>query len=188
MFGLDLSEFALIGIVALLFIGPKDMPVAIRTVTNMIKKGRKLAQEFQGHVDEMIREADLGEARDQFRQLRSLNVRGQVMRALDSDGSIRRTFQDDPFKTKTVETSAAPAALPEPVTVDERLQLGTSAAAFNDFAADTPDPSESADPAPSILPPTLARRLRAERAKPMAPRFVPPHAAGGLPLSARRPH
>ncbi|MCQ8277938.1 Sec-independent protein translocase protein TatB [Acetobacteraceae bacterium KSS8] len=187
MFGLDLSEFALIGIVALLFIGPKDMPVAIRTVTTMIKKGRKLAQEFQGHVDEMIREADLGEARDQFRQLRSLNVRGQVMRALDSDGSIRRTFQDDPFKTKTVDLPAMAAASAEPIAVEERPLLGTAPPDYPVFAEETPDPAEAADPAPSILPPTLARRLRAERAKPLAPRFVPPHAAGGLPAQARRP-
>lgn len=202
MFGLDLSEFALIGIVALLFIGPKDMPVAIRTVTGMLKKGRKLAQEFQGHVDDMIRDADLGEARDQFRQLRSLNVRGQVMRALDADGSMQRALQDDPLKPKlalppqatTTATTTATTmpgrwpADPEPVRIEERTQHG-AAMTQADPALDAAERAalEAADPAPSILPPAVASRLRAERARPAAPRFVPPRSAGPLPDAARRP-
>ena len=59
MFDFAWSEIALIGVVALIAIGPKDMPVAIRAVTDMIKKARRMAGEFQTHVDEMVREADL---------------------------------------------------------------------------------------------------------------------------------
>ena len=97
MFDFAWSEIAPIGVVGLIFIGPKDMPTAIRAITDVLKKGRKLAGEFQGHVDEMVRDADLGEARESFRELRTMNIRGQVMKALDSDGSLRRTLSENPL-------------------------------------------------------------------------------------------
>ena len=52
MFDFAWSEIVLIGAVALIAIGPKDMPAAIRTVSNMVKKARRMAAEFQTHVDE----------------------------------------------------------------------------------------------------------------------------------------
>jgi len=60
MFDFAWSEIALIVVVAVIFIGPKDLPVAIKAVTGMLKKARRMAGEFQTHVDEMVREADLG--------------------------------------------------------------------------------------------------------------------------------
>ncbi len=217
MFGLDLSEFALIGIVALLFIGPKDMPVAIRTVTGLIKKGRKLASDFQGHVDEMIKEADLGEARDQFRQLRSLNVRSQLMKALDSDGTIQKTLAENPIQSAIAGSSTprfvysadnAPNPLlaggePSARMASSRIQgsgmagetIGTRpmhGLPLTDLAPEPTDAEraarEAADPAPSILPPAVAGRLRVERARPAAPRFVPPGAGGqrAVPVRPRR--
>ena len=63
MFDFAWSEIALIAVVALIAIGPKDMPVAIRAVTGGIKKARRMAAEFQTHVDEMVREADLDDVR-----------------------------------------------------------------------------------------------------------------------------
>ncbi|WP_419729434.1 Sec-independent protein translocase protein TatB [Lichenicola sp.] len=196
MFDFAWSEIALIGVVALLFIGPKDMPVAIRTITNLLKKGRKLAGEFQTHVDEMVREADFGEARDQLRQLRSFNVRGQIMKALDEDGSLKRTLQQKPFDnvpagpriappTQSTPTDA-PVMLPlaEPLngdTIQARPVLGTPTSGRSWITARAvPEPSAedetliAADPAPSILPPQIARRLRIERSQPLPPSFVPP--------------
>src|ERR1700712_1829117 len=113
MFDFAWSEIALIGVVGLIFIGPKDMPTAIRAVTDILKKGRKLAGEFQTHVDEMVREADLGEARDSLRQLRSMNIRGQVMKALDGDGSLRRTLTDNPLSAVPAASSSAIPGAPE---------------------------------------------------------------------------
>ena len=59
MFDFAWSELGLIAVVAMILIGPKDMPVAIRSVTAWIRKARRMAAEFQTHVDEMVREADL---------------------------------------------------------------------------------------------------------------------------------
>ncbi len=179
MFDFAWSEIALIGIVGLLFIGPKDMPVAIKTVTGLLKKGRKLAGEFQTHVDEMVREADLGEARDQFRQLRSLNVRGQILKAIDQDGSIKRTLATDPTAPAgpVMKPYEGPDGRPVPVLAPGAMQGWQPATATAGTTPEEDALAASSDPAPSILPPAVARRLRVERARPLPPRFVPPRTA-----------
>ena len=97
MFDFAWSEIAVVTVVALVVIGPKDMPVALKAVTDMIKKARRMAGEFQTHVDEMMREADLGEVREQFNEIRNFNLRSTIERAVDSDGSIRRTLTENPL-------------------------------------------------------------------------------------------
>ena len=199
MFDFAWSEIALVGIVGMIFIGPKDMPTAIRAVTNMIKKGRKLAGEFQTHVDDMVRDADLGEARDSFRELRSLNLRGQVMKALDSDGTLRRTLSDNPLSPIPAATSSViPGASAEGLNGPESFtgittevsgeeMLRRRNAPFIPMADLTPvsgqdhDPvAESDDPAPGIIPPQAARRLQRMRATPV-PAFLPPGAMRPYP-------
>jgi len=203
MFDFNWSEFALIGVVALLVIGPKDMPVAIRALSNVVKKGRKLAGEFQSHVDEMVREADLGEARDGLRQLRSLNVRGQIMRAFDEDGSLRKTLNEKPLRDIDL-MPAGPRHAPQSLPPQAEIIVGSASTPPGSAAAPNaawtplsphasltvePDPADGAeDPAPAILPPSVARRLRVERARPDAPAFVPPHVIRAQhPASLARP-
>ena len=117
MFDLAWSEIALIGVVALIAIGPKDLPIAIKAIAETLKKGRRMASEFQGHVDEMVREANLHEVRDQINELRTMDVKGRILNAVDGDGAMRRTINDDPFKTDhfAPHRDATPAAVTAPV-------------------------------------------------------------------------
>ncbi len=98
MFDFAWSEILLIGAVALIAIGPKDMPAAIRTVSGMIKKARRMAAEFQTHVDEMVREADLGDVKKAFNDIRNLDLTGTLEKHVDPDRSIRNTFAENPFE------------------------------------------------------------------------------------------
>jgi len=88
MFGFSWAEIGIIMAVALIFIGPKDLPVAIRTVTAMIKKARGMASEFQGHVDEMMREANLSDVKTEFNKLRRFDFDGAAKKVIDPDGSL----------------------------------------------------------------------------------------------------
>jgi sec-independent protein translocase protein TatB len=88
------------------------MPVALKGVTDMIKKARRMAGEFQGHVDEMLREADLGEVRQHFNEIRSFNIKGMVERAVDSDGTLRRTFTENPLRADPAAPTTVAAAPP----------------------------------------------------------------------------
>src|SRR5271165_5012313 len=106
MFDFAWSEILLIGAVALIAIGPKDLPAAIRTVSSMFKKARRMAAEFQTHVDEMVREADLGDVKKAFSDIRNLDIPSIMEKHIDPDRSIRDTFADNPFE------STHPAPIP----------------------------------------------------------------------------
>jgi len=55
------TELALILVVAVVFIGPKDLPVVLRTMGRMTRRARMLLREFQGSVEDMVRESEFGE-------------------------------------------------------------------------------------------------------------------------------
>jgi sec-independent protein translocase protein TatB len=59
MFGIDSSELLIIAVVALVVIGPKDLPRVMRTIGNFVGKARGMAKHFRSGFDTMIREAEL---------------------------------------------------------------------------------------------------------------------------------
>jgi sec-independent protein translocase protein TatB len=67
MFGVDTSELLLIAVVALVFIGPKDLPRAMRTVGRWVGKIRGMARHFNSGIEAMVREAELEEMEKQWR-------------------------------------------------------------------------------------------------------------------------
>ncbi|MDG6094906.1 Sec-independent protein translocase protein TatB [Acetobacter sp. AN02] len=170
------SEFALIGVVALLVIGPKDMPVAIRAVKKAVKKLRGMASEFQEHFDEFMREADLSEVRNSVRDLRSMDVRRHIMRTVDGDGSLQRAME--------------PPVLPDLSLPDLSSGTGRGIATGELHSPDRiASVREEADPGlPAILPPMTARRIREEMPRLRRPAILPPvriyHGSQAVPSSS----
>jgi sec-independent protein translocase protein TatB len=156
MFDFAWSEIALIGVVALIAIGPKDMPGAIRAVTTMIKKARRMAGEFQTHVDEMLREADLHEVRKQIDELRNFDIKGEIEKAVDADGTIRATFAENPLE----------AAINAPLTEPAPAETATLEAPA-EAPTETEPTAEAEAAAPAFIPPEIANR-------PEPPAFIPP--------------
>ena len=68
LFDIGWPELMLIGIVALVVIGPKDLPRALRVAGFWVRKARTLSREFQSSVDQMIREAELEEVREDLKK------------------------------------------------------------------------------------------------------------------------
>jgi sec-independent protein translocase protein TatB len=168
MFDFAWSEFALIAVVALIAIGPKDMPVAIRSVTGWIKKARRMAAEFQTHVDEMVREADLHEVKASFNELRNFDIKGELERTIDADGSLRSTFASNPLEP-----------LPATTTATSVEEIAVSESAVAELAPPTEAPSQPAPcvpQAPAFVPPNLVLPTRPNgTADQDAPAFIPPN-------------
>jgi sec-independent protein translocase protein TatB len=169
MFDFAWSEFALIAVVAMIAIGPKDMPAAIRAVTGWVKKARRMAAEFQTHVDEMVREADLSEVRASINEIRNFDIRGQLEKTIDADGSIRATFASNPLEPTTpAVTSVEEIAVSEPVIENPVIEAPAPEEAVVSVAPCVPR-------APAFVPPNLVHpEATHDSDGPEPPAFIPP--------------
>ncbi len=186
MFDFAWSEIALIGVVALIAIGPKDLPVAIKAVAGLVKKARKMAGEFQVHVDEMVREADLHEVRQEFNDLRRMDIKGKILNAMDGDGTLRKTMAENPL-------AAAPGPLVTPPPLTGTPQTGTpltetAVPATAEHVIAAPDAALAPAP-PAFIPPDAAHAapVHVPAAAPvddLVPSMIPPPDAKQPPLHA----
>jgi sec-independent protein translocase protein TatB len=93
MFDIGWSEMMVIAILALIVIGPKDLPRVLKSVAYWVRKARSLAREFQSGVDEMIREADLDDAK-KLLDGGNLDVERLVEETIDPQGSLQKEARD----------------------------------------------------------------------------------------------
>ena len=68
MFGVDSTELAVVAILALIFIGPKDLPKVLRTVGYWVGRVRGMARHFTSGIENMMREAELEEMEKKWRE------------------------------------------------------------------------------------------------------------------------
>jgi sec-independent protein translocase protein TatB len=89
MFDIGWTELAIVALIALLVIGPKELPATMRMIAGWIGKVRNLAREFQGGLDEMMRETELDKLKDQAQGVMYGDLDGVVENTIDPDGKIR---------------------------------------------------------------------------------------------------
>src|SRR6266850_6882972 len=103
MFDISWGELLLIGVVALLVIGPKELPTVLRTVGQWMTKIRRMASEFQGQFQEAMREAEMADLKKQFDDTTS-----SLTSALDPSGfkADMEKLIEDPLATSSAGTPA----------------------------------------------------------------------------------
>ena len=92
MFDFSWAELILIGIVSMIFIGPKDFPKILSWFSDIVKRCRGMAREFHSQVDEMVKDSDLKEAKDQLMKLRRMNIKSAILDVIDRDGTFQENF------------------------------------------------------------------------------------------------
>jgi sec-independent protein translocase protein TatB len=113
MFDFDVGKLLLIGVVALIFIPPKDLPNALRQLGRIIGQARRMASDFQGQFSEALREAELSQIKD---ELQNLKQKASVEDAFSHVADMLETKVEVPAATDAVgpEAPAIEAASPEP--------------------------------------------------------------------------
>lgn len=155
MFDMSWGEVMLIGGIALIVIGPKDLPKALRTVGQVTGKMRRMAGEFQYQFKEAVREAELDEVRKDVDGIkRSTGTMGPVF---DPVQTIRNEIKDavegrpaqsstQPLANVAAQLSADENPVPPAETPPETPQ-GDGASSFP--APDFGNPVEPARPSPA---------------------------------------
>jgi sec-independent protein translocase protein TatB len=105
VFSVDSSELAVVAILALIFIGPKDLPRVLRTIGYWVGRVRGMARHFTSGIETMMREAELEEMEKRWREENE-----RIMRLHPADGHYPEPGQPDEMP---------PVANPE--AVDEEL-------------------------------------------------------------------
>ena len=89
MFDLGWGELLVVGAVALVVLGPKELPNALRTITNLTKSARRLAGEFQSGINEIVREAELEDARKAAQSMTKGSISKAIEKAVDPTGEMK---------------------------------------------------------------------------------------------------
>ena len=148
MFGIDSGEILIIAVVALVVIGPKDLPRVMRTLGNFMGRARGMARHFRSGLDAMIREAELEDMEKQWKANNERIMRESPSAAIDSDWGKPGPPPGDDRAAMASESGPQPAA-----------------PASDAGAADAAKPK---------APPRRASRNRSKAAAPPIPDAQPP--------------
>jgi len=165
-FDIGWPELMLIGVVALVVIGPKDLPAALRVAGYWVRKARTMSREFHSHFEEMIREAELDEVRQELKKVTDINLDHAVNDSVDPVA--------DPATAGATQTVPKPPDVPDyldetPAPADPAPPLAAIAeAAPEPVAVEKPEEAAS-DPAPEAEAPRPARKKRARAAETSKP-------------------
>jgi sec-independent protein translocase protein TatB len=125
MFDFDVGKLLLIGVVALIFIPPKDLPAALRQIGRLVGKARRMAADFQSQFNEAIRDTELDDLKQEFRHLKeqasmtgAVNQVAEIVESAAASATAPITdsaLNESPVMTATApkEAEAAGPVLPE---------------------------------------------------------------------------
>ena len=146
MLDIGWQELLLICVIALVVLGPKDLPTAMRTLARVVTKVRGLSREFQSGVADMLREAELDDFKRKVSEGGRVDLGKAVKDAVDPTGTLTEDFDPADFARRLKqEVEAGPptgprAAAPSPA-------AGSPAAAPPQTVPPQTVPSAAASPA-----------------------------------------
>jgi sec-independent protein translocase protein TatB len=171
MFDIGWSELIVIAVVALIAIGPKELPGVLRMVGQWMGKARKMAAEFQGQFNEAMREAEMADLKKTFDEVK------EAASGLASN-NIMTSLQKDVGDALKIDDIDKPAIEP-PTASSDALTTSSDAPATSSDAPVMPTTPEPPTPATFVEAETdsVAERLAIRRQA----RAAPPEAAPAEP-------
>lgn len=163
MLDLGWSELLIVAVIALIVIGPRDLPRALYTLGKWSRSIRRMGQKFQDQIDEVVQEAELDDVKKGVQQARkgdlSRQAKDYVKRQADPDGELDEaarslnpqanvdadTVRANAAAQKARETGAANPAAAEPTTSATGAEAHL--ADTGPPASDTPPPASGSQPA-----------------------------------------
>ncbi len=139
MFDIGWTEMALIAVVAVVVIGPKELPKVMREMGLWVSRARNMSRVFMMQLEEMSRQAGIEDVRKEAEKLRQLDPAREIEKAVDPDGVIARQADD-------LAKIGSPLEPPRPPSAVEPGASGETAASEAPLPAIEPLPAEPAKP------------------------------------------
>ena len=117
MFDIGWQELFIVAVLALIVVGPKDLPRALRTIMGLVRKARLMARDFQDGLDEVVREADLDDMKSKLEGLSQGDISKSIQETIDPTGGLASDLnmteiQNDLDSMGNETTDVAPAETP----------------------------------------------------------------------------
>ena len=148
MFDIGWGELLLIGVVALIVIGPKELPGTLRTLGQWMGKLRRMASEFQGQFQEAMREAELADLK---KQVDDMTSQAQSYANFDPVSEVRKEFESTQQQIESAITDKPQPDPPVAPALSEPGPISESGALSGPAAAET---------TPAVAPGTEAQVAR----------------------------
>jgi sec-independent protein translocase protein TatB len=159
MFDFSWSELALIAVVALVVIGPKDLPRVMKNVAFWVRKARSIAREFQGSLEDMVREAELDDVKRGLDEATRFNFDEEMSKTIDPGGDLARSLSA-PELTNPLADRPKVEATPDALEVTPEFKPGEP----------SPPGQDLAEAGQAVLPPDEPKASDAEPPVPDAPK------------------
>ena len=149
MFDISWTEFLLIGVVALIFIGPKELPAVLRTLGQWTRRIRSMAADFQSQFHEAMREAEMADLKKQVddiaHDIKSYDPLKDVRADVEAAGKDIQSSLEKPAESAT----GAATTQSETPALAEAADAATGPVALEAVAAESTAPAEPSDIAPA---------------------------------------
>jgi sec-independent protein translocase protein TatB len=106
-------ELSIIAMITILVVGPKEIPRVLRTVTQVVRKVRSMASEFQSGIDDLAREAELDDLKKDIEKTASKDLADDLENTIDPTGEvtesvreIEASLKEDPRESSETKTVA----------------------------------------------------------------------------------
>jgi sec-independent protein translocase protein TatB len=166
MFDIGWSELVVIAVVALIAIGPKELPGVLRMVGQWMGKARKMAAEFQGQFQEAMREAEMADLKKTFDEVKEAATgfgSDNIMTSLQKD--VGDALKIDDIDKPAIETPVIPttpeAPIPETFTEADAHALANEPLAITREVHAAPQETPLTEPAAAVENPDILKDAKA---------------------------
>lgn len=136
MFDIGWQELFIVGVLALLVVGPRDLPRTLRTVMGYVRKAKGLAREFQNGIDEVAKEVELDDIRKEANRIGQMDLEEEVKVIVDPLGTLNQGLDMSDVQSAIQETADA-------MNKDENKSEGEAPSTTETPVVEIAEPAES---------------------------------------------
>jgi sec-independent protein translocase protein TatB len=107
LFDIGWQELFIIAVLALLVVGPRDLPRTLRTVMGYVRKAKDMAREFQNGIDEVAQEVELDDIRKEANRIGQINITEEINNTVDPLGALKQDLDMSDVQSAIQETADA---------------------------------------------------------------------------------
>ncbi len=94
MLDIGWQELFIVAVIAIVVIGPKELPRAVKTVAQLLRKARGMAREFQDGIDDLVREAELDDLKKEITDGSPASIAQHIENTIDPGGDLKDAVRE----------------------------------------------------------------------------------------------